>query len=638
MESCSTIMMVTLLRFFKMTEEKLDRFDRYADLSGEIDFQLKDLSAISTVPGEAPKPLLATDLEIKGAGFSVQENESFDLPDAPVFNKTSEAYDDIGKIPFETKLDWKVPDDSSGLVSLGVFSFTNNIDAKSESLNPISVSKKSSVVTSYAQVTVKVTDPIVTETKHDVLFHVINPAEDVSKDATDSAANPSETIWIDTVNGAANFTTAAVQKYSGTPVVPPGDSQGNTPVPGGETPLRFDFVGAQPAGASSDTPLTNGIEVADGETVELELFGRLYSEAGTIFKDSPLTVEALTDDEMTARHHEAGVTDYFANETRGEKAYIFADFDPNFNLSIDQAAELAGYDSFNWVQNITSDTDDRAGSFYAKNDFALDYPLTDPPANQTISGEPKPKDDYPYYLDMEDFGGDNNGLFVDGPESNLNGNFNIRDKPTVKRNQVATIPTYSGLVEFETHLVGVSKEDHYLSESLYDFDWGSNFDPNLQNFEKRFGAILSPEDIQVRENWRDPLHHSEFYGNDIDETGRFLYESPVPVETKEPDEPKTSDELVSDNLAPEKIESETLDDDLLLSSNSFGSSDVLVGQTTSTVNSGDSLLYQDVVESQSNGSDTFETPTDSVAVLNDGHSVFNSDDASVLPTVSTQEL
>jgi hypothetical protein len=133
-------------------------------------------------------------LEIKGVGFSVQENESFDLPDAPVFNKTSDAYDDIGKIPFETKLDWKVPDDSSGLVSLGVFSFTNNIDAKSESLNPISVSKKSSVVTSYAQVTVKVTDPIVTETKHDLLFHVINPAEDVSKDATDSAANPSETI------------------------------------------------------------------------------------------------------------------------------------------------------------------------------------------------------------------------------------------------------------------------------------------------------------------------------------------------------------------------------------------------------------------------------------------------------------
>jgi hypothetical protein len=423
-----------------------------------------------------------------------------------------------------------------------------------------------------------------------------------------------------------------VQKYSGTPVVPPGDSQGNTPVPGGETPFRFDFVGAQPAGASSDTPLTNGIEVADGETVELELFGRLYSEAGTIFKDSPLTVEALTDDELTARHHEAGVTDYFAKETRGGKSYMFADFDPNFNLSIDQAAELAGYESFNWMQNITSDTDDRAGSFYAKHDFALNYPLTDPPANRTISGEPKTKDDYPYYLDRKDFGGDDNSLFVDGPISNLNGNFNIRDNPTVKRG------LFDGLVEFQTHLVGVSKENSYLSESLYDFDWGSNFDPNSPTLGNRFGAILSPEDIQVRKNWLDPLHHSEFYGNDIDETGRFLYESPVLVKTTEPDEPKTSDELVSDNLAPERNELKSSDDDLLLSSNVLGSFEALVGQTTSTDNSGDSLLYQDVVESQYGGSDTFETPTDSLAVLNDGHSVFNSDHASVLPTISAQVL
>jgi hypothetical protein len=71
---------------------------------------------------------------------------------------------------------------------------------------------------------------------------------------------------------------------------------------------------------------------------------------------------------------------------------------------------------------------------------------------------------------MEDFGGanKNNSLFVDGPHSNLNGNFNIRDRPTTVKN---------GLVEFETHLVGVSKEDPYLSESLYDFDWGSDLNP-----------------------------------------------------------------------------------------------------------------------------------------------------------------
>jgi hypothetical protein len=140
-------MMETLSRFFKMTEEKLDGFDRYADLSGEIDFQLKNLSAIAAVPGEAPKLLLNTALEINGAGFKVQENESFDLPDAPVFNKQSEAYDDIGKIPFETKLDWKVPDDSSGLVSLGVVSFTNNIDAQPEKV-VVGKSKSSRTITS----------------------------------------------------------------------------------------------------------------------------------------------------------------------------------------------------------------------------------------------------------------------------------------------------------------------------------------------------------------------------------------------------------------------------------------------------------------------------------------------------------
>jgi hypothetical protein len=79
-----------------------------------------------------------------------------------------------------------------------------------------------------------------------------------------------------------------VQKYSGTPVVSPGDSQVDAPVPGEDTPLRFDFVGTRPVGASSDAPLTNnGIEVANEETVTVELFGRLYSKAGTIFKDSP---------------------------------------------------------------------------------------------------------------------------------------------------------------------------------------------------------------------------------------------------------------------------------------------------------------------------------------------------------------
>jgi hypothetical protein len=148
------------------------------------------------------------------------------------------------------------------------------------------------------------------------------------------------------------------------------------------------------------------------------------------------------------------------------------------------------------------------------------------------------------------------------------------------------------------------------------------------------GGILNPEDLQVRENWLDPLHHTEFYGNDVDETGHFLDLNPASVETTEPGELKTSEELVSDNLAPERSESELPDDDLLLSSHAFGSSDVLVDQTKSS----DSVLYQDIVESQYGGSDTFETSTDSVDVLNDGHSVLNSDATSVLPTVSAQEL
>jgi hypothetical protein len=110
--------------------------------------------------------------------------------------------------------------------------------------------------------------------------------------------------------------------------------------------------------------------------------------------------------------------------------------------------------------------------------------------------------------------------------------------------------------------------------------------------------------------------------------------SPAPVETTEPGESKTSEEQVSDNLTPERSKSVLPDDDLLLSSHAFGSSDVLVDQTTSS----NSLLYQDVIESQYGVSDTFETSTDSVAVLNDGHSVLNSDATSVLPTVSAQEL
>jgi hypothetical protein len=131
----------------------------------------------------------------------VEQSDAFELPDAPVVNKQSEAFKDLGNIEFEPKLDRRVPEESTGLVSLREFSFTNNIDAKLAKKDK-SVPKEGSEFFAYqAQVTVKVTDPIETETKHSLLVSIVNPDEKVSKDAPAGVEKLPETVWIDALPG-----------------------------------------------------------------------------------------------------------------------------------------------------------------------------------------------------------------------------------------------------------------------------------------------------------------------------------------------------------------------------------------------------------------------------------------------------
>jgi len=409
-------------------------------------------------------------------------------------------------------------------------------------------------------------------------------------------------------------------------------------------------------GANPNAPLTNGIEVADGATVKFELFGRLFSDASTLFGDEIVTVEALSDVQMNKIHLEAGV-DYTAAETHGNKAYIFAELSPKFNLAVDDAAKLAGYNSFNWVQVVRSESSSRLKVNYPNEP----YPLTDPPAGQTLDSRHKPKDDFPYYLDMEDVG----SLYVNGPLSNLNGNFNVRDRPEAIRK------FKNGKIEFTTHLVGVSNDDRYLSESLYNFDWSSDFygvTSKVTFTDWSHGAILKPDDIKVVSTSKNPLHHSEFYGNDIDkETGLFKTVSPktgattpVPstptVETPEPVKYVMSDPLVLGDTAPEPIDSEydmseplvlgdiesessesdLIEYDSLLNANRNSSSEFLYERNVANSDLGSDSFYQ-VNTVLNSGSESLETLSQQHAGFGD-RAVFDSSEPSLFPTDSTIEF
>lgn len=245
------------------------------------------------------------------------------------------------------------------------------------------------------------------------------------------------------------------------------------------SPVFFDFLGAKKVGSTASSPLQYSFDVPDNTSVELELFGRVYSTCQRV-----VGTRSIQRQDYSSAFVPGGAGKY----TGLWKAYMVAEFNPNYTLSIPDAAEVCGYDHFNWYQRITSDTQNR--------NF-----ITDP--RDVAFGSNEQHDSYPYYYDeTSDF-----NLYYGEPQFNYAGNFNFRDRPTV-----APVGTKPGKVAFQTHLVGVSKNNRCFSESLYQFEWSSSFD-KITSFNELYPG--KPITYNAGHYNNRPVPYDNFYGEDI---------------------------------------------------------------------------------------------------------------------------
>ncbi|MFN6517391.1 MAG: hypothetical protein RMY29_023200 [Nostoc sp. CreGUA01] len=247
------------------------------------------------------------------------------------------------------------------------------------------------------------------------------------------------------------------------------------------SPIFFDFLGARKVGTNSSTPLKYSVDVPDGTSIELELFGRMYTTCQRVVGGGKKTI---TLQDLTSSSVPGGA----GKDTGSAKAYMVAEFNPNYNLTIPAAAELCGYDHFNWYQRLTSDTEKR--SF-----------ITDP--GKTAFGSNEPRDSYPYYYDENS----NSDSYYGKSNYNYAGNFNFRDRPTVKPIGILK----PGKVAFQTHLVGVSKDNSCFSESLYQFEWSSIY-TSFYFFDYRLSKFINHNGGRYNNR---PVSHDLFYGSDI---------------------------------------------------------------------------------------------------------------------------
>ncbi|TRU63715.1 MAG: PEP-CTERM sorting domain-containing protein [Microcystis aeruginosa Ma_QC_C_20070823_S13] len=149
---------------------------------------------------------------------------------------------------------------------------------------------------------------------------------------------------------------------------------------------------------------------------------------------------------------------------------ITATFQPKFNLTISQAAQLCGYDHFNWYQVIDTDPNPPGG---------LSVPYVDPP----IGGGPAFggfADNLPFYWDEQ--GATGTGYHL---QDNLTANtLHYEDTPSEPS------LTAGQFLGFNTFLVGVLPDNTW--DTLYAFSWKSNFNGTVGGVSSR-RTIGSPD-------------------------------------------------------------------------------------------------------------------------------------------------
>lgn len=266
----------------------------------------------------------------------------------------------------------------------------------------------------------------------------------------------------------------------------------------------------------SETPIYLGIgnlsyeSVSSGDSEEIKVFGKFVVERDAIVKNAVRVYpnQSISDPDLY-------VPGAVGNSAKGT---IEAYFTPNFGLTLKQAAELSGFQEFNWYQKITY-----------SDEVAFEFPWTDPPANATIApgknGFRKWTDIYPYYLNIGTTpdpskipaGVENNpALWLENQITSNGKSLRLIDTPEIAKYFPSLAKTH-----FETYLVGINKRYPGLSTALNKFSWKTNrtsselladlgFSPDITEVATKGGIIELIENLPVTD-----LLPGYFYAKDI---------------------------------------------------------------------------------------------------------------------------
>jgi len=195
----------------------------------------------------------------------------------------------------------------------------------------------------------------------------------------------------------------------------------------GGTPITIEPFGFSANGINGFTRI-NSFHVFEDESDSAELLAHITSPCESIVRNAVKTYEL------------------------GPK--MQAKFEPNFNLSIDEAAKLCGYRAFNWHQVIVDDP--YSAGLTTNSGEKLDTMYIDPPRGGYSYSTSDGIGNFPYYLDPTDTALNSQNHFQ---KYKLYFSDLPRDK-NMKPNQP---------IKFVTSLVGLKHNDQY--DVLYTWKW-----------------------------------------------------------------------------------------------------------------------------------------------------------------------
>jgi hypothetical protein len=215
---------------------------------------------------------------------------------------------------------------------------------------------------------------------------------------------------------------------------------------------------------------SNGAEL----TLDVFGFGEVTDSGFTREREFFVTEENTASAELIARFQnpcEQIIDGAVSVNTANSNRTLNATFTPNFGLSLDEAAEICGYDHFNWYQVITIDP-------YAPGGLVVPY--VDPPSGGGASFGGF-ADNLPFYWDEE--GATGTGYHLSDNETNTA--LLYTDTPAEPLLQ----PGES--LGFNTSLVGILPDGSW--DILYNFEWQSNYNGTSGGVTTRRN-IITPDD------------------------------------------------------------------------------------------------------------------------------------------------